>query len=176
MINLFPVICTTQFTSCPSRYLTARNLSSYPEIKSVRITYKFPFTRQINIQLRTPLGAVGTPDQKSVWIADDTGVLFTQSNNLNLPLLVLTRDFKISDKLTRAEIQALKILGSTSYMSSSRLVGQLIGPDLTFNINSTQVLMNAPSASLQQLLSRSRIDGKLPHKIDLRFSSPIVTY
>lgn len=176
MINFFPVVCTTQFGSCPPEYLSTRNLTSYPEVKSVSVTYRFPFTRQVNIQLRTPLGAVGTPDQKSVWVADDTGVLFTQSNNLSLPLLVLTREFKLSDQLAQPEIQALRILSSASHLSSTRLVGQLIGTDLTFNLNTTQVLMNAPSASLQQLSARSRIDGKLPHKIDLRFSHPIITY
>ncbi|KKU28416.1 MAG: hypothetical protein UX80_C0001G0042 [Candidatus Amesbacteria bacterium GW2011_GWA2_47_11b] len=176
MINLFPVICITQFGPCPPNYLTARKLTAYPEIKSVKNTYRFPFTRQINVQLRTPLGTVGTPDQTTVWVTDDAGVIFSQTTNLSLPLLVLSREFKLSDQLTTPEIQALKILGSAGHLSTSRLIGQLSGSDVTFTVNATQVLMNAPSSSLQELLTRSRIDGKLPHKIDLRFNRPIVTY
>ncbi len=182
MINFFPVICTTQFGSCPPQYLSTRRLTSLPEIKSVSVTYRFPFVRQINVQLRTPLGAVGSPDQNSVWIADDSGVLFAQTDNVSLPLLILTREFKLSDKLSQPEIQSLKILNSISSFSNSRLVGQLNNAVLSFNLNSIQISASTDTldsswlASLQQLISRSRIDGKLPHKIDLRFSHPIVTY
>ena len=176
MINFFPVICTTQFGPCPPQYTSVRKMSVFPEIKTVSVTYRFPLTRHLTVQLRTPLGTIGTPDQDTVWLTDDKGVIYSQTNNLSLPLLVLNREFKLSDQLTEPEIQAQKILSSASHLSSSRLVGQLTGSDVMFDLNTTQVLMKAPSASLQELIARSRIDGKLPRKIDLRFSRPIVTY
>ena len=98
----------------------------------------------------------------------DIGSYFAKKDMANpLPVFSTEENLKKTFNLVGYEIKELSDF-DTYYEAtlSSRLV-VIIGKDKDF---SSQV------ASLQFILNRSKIEGKIPTKIDLRFDKPVLKY
>ena len=194
--------CYTQFGNCPETITSLVSwLIDYPllkplptrkvreqlagltEIKSINLYRRLPQTLVLSVALRKPIGLVGSQVLGMHVIADEEGVIIGQSDVSNLPLLVDDTSPKMGDKLDINKLQSLQILGRLSPLSASRIIGKLSGSDLTAYLSgNTQIVVNlshlAPNwyTTLQVILDRSKILTKIPRVIDLRFSSPIVTF
>lgn len=189
--NVQKVDCHTQFGPCPP-YLSEvtqkligyplyrplptiqiqQKLAQFSEVRSVNLKRRLPNTLIVNVTLRSPIGAVNSS------LVDDQGVLYSSADNSPLPLL------QIPGSLPDNYLSAVKLLGQVGRFSEHRIVGTLIAPTVlsVFLDKDLQVLLdtqNSPknwSSSLQLILARSKIGSKIPRKIDLRFSNPVVTY
>jgi cell division septal protein FtsQ len=194
--------CYTQFGSCPEKITNdvswlidypllkplpikkvREQLAGLSEIKSVNLYRRLPQTLVLSVALRKPIGLVGSQVLGMHVIADEEGVIIGQSDVSNLPLLMDDTSPKMGDKLDVNKLLSLHILGRLSPLSASRVIGKLSGSDLTAYLSgNTQVVVNlshlAPNwyTTLQVILDRSKILTKIPRIIDLRFSSPIVTF
>lgn len=191
--------CYTQFGTCPSsllsplqQYKNARMFSRFAtsqlqsgfsqnsQVVQVSLYRRLPSTLVFNLRLRRPIGTVANSVLGAQSVVDDSGIIYSTATNSALPLLLLDSP---SSNLDSDQVTALKILNQIGETSPQRLVGELQGTKLVVNypqglsvlidINQT---MDAWYPALQLILQRSKIDGKLPHKIDMRFTNPVVTY
>ena len=178
--------CFTQYGSCPDKYNIVlqelygyplyfklpRNeynakFSIFPDVAQVNLYRRLPSTIIANIQLRKAIGIV-----KSNVVDEQGVVLGIADNRSNLP--VLEGEFNLA---------ALQILTEISNLTSQSVQGNLQDQTLTVRLgNAVSVLIDLQKtrtawySPLQAILNRSKIDGKIPQKIDLRFTSPVVTY
>lgn len=173
----------TQFGSCPAEYLSDKFLHRRPEIYSVSTHYKFPFTFEKDVILRIPLGTIATSSASPRFTVDTYGQVYSQSPNSSLPLLLVPGAIQIGKQVNQLQLNSLKALSLLAPIFSDSPIGEFRETDLVVHVKNSEILLDpnnpdisASLASLQQLHSRSRIDGKVPHKLDLRFRNPIITY
>lgn len=202
--NLFSikkVECYTQFGNCPESYLIkldtllhqpifASNtrkivnslLSPVPEIDRFDIYRRIPSVLIVSVKLKSPVGVVssGVLGSKSLMV-DDSGRVYLTVENSSLPVLLIQKTVQEGDSLATPEIQALKIISKVSLMTNLKVYGQLQENILNIRLDSdTEIIIDIKKtddwdSSLQLLLSRSKITGITPRKIDLRFNNPVVT-
>lgn len=84
-----------------------------------------------------------------------------------LPVFSTEENLKKTFKLVGFEIKELGDFDTYYEATLSSLLVVIVGKDKDF---SSQV------ASLQFILNRSKIEGKIPTKIDLRFDKPVLKY
>lgn len=201
--NARQIQCFTQFGRCPDYYSDNvsflykhplykpfprvqlyEKFSSYPEIRSINFYRRLPSTIIVSIELRQPIGTITSSVLGAQAIVDDQGVVFNQTNHSLLPSLILSQsEINIGSKVDSRQLTAIKHLNYMSSLLGSKITGVLEGVYLTISLppNTTIIIdinqqSSAWAAPLQSIFGRSKIDGKIPRKIDLRFSSPIVTY
>lgn len=200
--NIKKIDCFTQFGQCQSEYIdTAGFLKGYPlyqplprtilsqkyssfiEIRSINFYRRLPSTLIISIELRKPIGIVSSSVLGAKAIVDDQGLIFDQANNSALPLLISSQDIQLGSKITSDQLKAINILNIISAEIGNRIYGFLSGSELTAHLSSESVIIvdthqsfSNWGTSLQLILNRSKINGKMPRKIDLRFNNPIITY
>jgi cell division septal protein FtsQ len=190
------VECYTQFGPCPdkissilgglkNRHLlgplptsqVAELFKKIPEIHTFNLYRRLPNTLIVNIVLRRPIGAIGSAVLGSqVAIVDEDGVVVGYSNNTSLPLLEISG----TSTYKNTAIQALETISS---LSSGRVSGKLEAETLQVNISQdTQIIIditkpkNVWFSPLQFILTRSKMLGKIPKRIDLRYTNPVITY
>jgi cell division septal protein FtsQ len=194
--------CYTQFGTCPDQITTNISwLKNYPllkplpvskirqqfqqnlEIKSISLYRRLPQTLVLSIALRKPIGVIGPAVLGTHVIADEEGVIIGQTDKSNLPLLMDNITTHVGDKLDGSKLQALKILGQIGQISPSLVIGKITNTQLTAYLpEDTRVLIDLSSlpsgwyTTLQVILDRSKILSKIPKVIDLRFSSPTITF
>lgn len=190
------ITCVTQFGVCPDAYEQmlsqyvgknwfispatkdlAKNFKKFSEVSFWKVDKRFLGHIQIIVTLHERLGVVGD------FLADDSGRVIMSATGSALPRLLIERPITLGSKLTDQEIKALQILSQLRGVSSGVPVGRLEGTKIIARINSgTEVVLsvdNLPNQwtdSLQLILARSKIDGKTPLTIDLRFKDPIIVY
>jgi len=136
--------------------------------------------------LRKPLGAVGSQVLGIKAIADQEGLIIDMQEKTQLPQLLVassSSQYKPGDRLNKMDNLALKILADVSGISGKQVLGKLNQTKLEIVFSdSTQVLFDIQylepnwKSTLHLILSRSKIQAKVPKTIDLRFSSPILTF
>ena len=195
--------CYTQYGSCPSEWLSLLSpLHSVPLLKplptkratsllsqsfqigSVSLCRRLPGTLVVSLKLRQPLGSLGPAVLGSqIALVDTTGVVYSQTDSSNLPLLVTPDLPKAATTVSPSEVTALSFLNLLAASSPGRLVGYLTGDTLqVIYPTGLEVLVSISKSSskwhpyLQLVLDRSKIDQKIPHKIDLRFNRPVISY
>ena len=198
------VECYTQFGACPQyiQQMTPNlvgyplyrplpsaqiksQLISFPEIEAVKLYRRLPHTLVVSITLRRPIGAV-TSSVLGVQtsLVDEQGTLFSTAENTSLPLLVIEGDLSPGTRLSADYLQVLRLLEKAGTITSSRIIATYSPPQtLTLHLpGSLQVILdtqNSPDnwpSSLQLILARSKIGDKIPRKIDLRYTNPVVSY
>lgn len=201
LFSIKKVECYTQFGNCPESYLIkldalihqqifaanirkiiSSQLSPVPEIDHFDIYRRIPSVLIVSVKLKSPVGVVssGVLGSKSLMV-DDSGRVYLTVENSSLPVLLTQKTVQEGDSLTTSEIQALKIISKVSLMTSLRVYGQLQENTLNIRLGSdTEIIIDIRktddwNSSLQLLLSRSKITGTMPRKIDLRFNNPVVT-
>lgn len=159
------------------------SFSEFPQVKSVNLYRRLPSTLVVKVDLRKPIGLVGPEVLGVSSLADSDGVIFGQQSQSPLPQLIISQPVGLGDKLSPAQIKALQILSGVSNLVGDKTIGRIDNDRLVILIsNSTQVVFDIddlPSGwarTLQLILDRSKIQAKVPKLIDLRFSSPILTF
>lgn len=122
------------------------------------------------------------PIPEYAFIADDTGLIFEKDNKGNLPALFLSEDIKIGQqlnnlffnriseiiiKLTKLEVLVLqaKVIDNSLLVEAQEKIVFSLNKDIFKQL-----------ASLQLILQKAKIDGKIMEIIDLRFDKPIIVY
>lgn len=197
------VECYTQYGPCPA-YLTdgldsfknypllrplpagdvRRILTAFPQVKSVSLFRRLPSTLVVSVDLRRPFGQVLGSQTAVYGLVDEEGVIFSQTESrLDLPLLSLPEVIVPNSRLAANQGLALQALNAIWQLTSSLPTGQLSGSELQVSLpTGPQIIIgaDAPVTSwyppLHLILTRSKMGSKLPKKIDLRFTHPVLTY
>ena len=137
-----------------------------------------------HFDLRHPVGQV-LGSQSSVYgLVDEEGVIFSQSPlPLELPQLNMSQDIQPNTRLALSQSQAMSALNDIWQLTASLPVGSLEGTQLTASLRSGLniiISVDQPASSwyppLQSILDRSKMGSKLPKKIDMRFTNPVLMY
>lgn len=196
------VECYTQFGTCRQEIAsTLAWLKNYPilrplpgklikiklavfsEIKNISIYRRLPGTVVITISLRTPIGVVGSAVLGAWTVADDTGFLYQSSVTDAYPVLIMEQPPALRSYLKKDALTALEYLSRISGFTGQKISGTISNGSLVATVsNQTQAIigLDIPSEkwypSLQLILNRSKMKGKMPRTIDLRFDSSVITY
>jgi len=197
------VECYTQYGLCPEYLVSGlenlkdypllqplpanrvrSELASFPAVKSISLFRRLPSTLVVSIDLRHPVGQV-LGSQSSVYgLVDEEGVIFSQSPlPLELPQLNMSQDIQPNTRLALSQSQAMSALNDIWQLTASLPVGSLEGTQLTASLRSGLniiISVDQPASSwyppLQSILDRSKMGSKLPKKIDMRFTNPVLMY
>lgn len=158
-------------------------------IKIKKIEIKRILPDKIRVEL-TPRVAIAnlTSDQKDFFIVDEDCFVFeNQQQPLpNLPLILFDEKFALSTGVFfKGKVENILelIVQLKRKLINSNLV-KLTGIDVITLVLDEKIIATLSARkdyseqldSLQLILSRSKIEGKLPKKIDLRFGKPVVIY
>lgn len=159
---------------------------TFPQIKEVKWVKKLPSTLEAHLQLRQP-GFLATNDQENWYLADESGLVLGRAQELvGLPKIIFSDYYNLEAGVSL----------DSSFSKNALLLAKTLR---LFFVDFDQIKVNYPEfyqvklkkneaifspdkpikpqvASLQLILSRSRIEGKIPKKIDLRFEKPVVTF
>jgi hypothetical protein len=160
-----------------------KNLKTFVDIKNINLYRKLPNTLVLSLEMRKPIGMVGQQVLGTHVIADDEGFIIGLTDKYNYPLLLNSDSATLGGKLSQNQVNSLVFLGQMNSLSEGQLVGKIDGAQLTayFPEDFTVLLDLSHITSnwyttLQVILTRSKILSKIPKVIDLRYSSPIVTF
>ena len=193
--------CFTQFGPCPAdfqrvvaflfdqpiyrplpRSLIHSKFQSFPAISSLSLYRRLPHTLVVSIQLRRPLGTLSS-EVLGASVVDDQGLVFDTASDSVLPELIVSDPVQVGQLIHPDQLAAMQVLSQVAAISPAKTSGVLTDSVLTIRIPSDIMLLldikHLPpgwDASLQAILARSKINGKIPHKIDLRYANPIVTF
>ena len=201
VFNIRQIECFTQFGPCPDNYSEAiswlgsrslllplhqrkirRQLDYFSEINSVRLYRRLPSTLVLGVAVKRPIAALGPDILGTKVTVDETGYILGQTSSTTLPYLYSSLLPEISSVLDSYQTQASIILSQLASLTPHRITGSLSGtaltiglyPNLEVVVDVTQPVNNWYSP-LQFILSRSKIMAKMPRRIDLRFTDPVVT-
>jgi len=203
--RLFPaknVECYTQFGVCPPHLVEGvswlkgypllrplperqarQRLQQFPEVSGLDLHRRLPSTVVSAISLRQPVGVVGNSVLGAQTVADEEGNLYPSPGSASLPVLEIDEQAAKSGKISPDQVQALKVLGSLSSLSQTRLSGRVEGKTLFTTLSTgTEIVVDITRpvsdwyGPLQLIQNRSKGASKLPKKVDLRFNSPVIVY
>lgn len=179
--------------------------TSFPDVDGVKIEKILPNKLEFKLKLREAIAAitleaeseayVSTPSAeerpiplgKEFFIVDEEGVVFKKvDSSLNLPIILISNVLEINigqklttDPLTRS-IRIISLLSKLDLKPEIAKVSEGViliwlrdGPELAFSPKKEII---SQVGSLQLILSRAKIEGKMPEKIDLRFDKPVVKF
>lgn len=178
-------------------------LGKNPTLKEIKIKKKLPNELGVEIKKRqavvalgveltleteaTPSGKPGWETGKGFYLLDEDGVLVKKVDKSDLPLILLKEQpvLNIGQKITDE-----KIIQTIRFLTNLRL--NLFEPKIArlFSSYSLEIWLKEgivvffslkkeiqPQVdSLQMILSRAKIEGKVIGKIDLRFDKAVVNY
>lgn len=152
-------------------------------IRQVLVEKRFPGRLRVVLEKRKPLVALRPESltQDGVFLVDRDGVISDFARQSPLPHLTAAGDFVVGKKVDDKFLQAVTLL-SLTFKTQQSTLGEVKGDFMKVEVGETEVrypLERDPKVSvgaLQLIMTRSRIDGKLPKTIDLRYSNPVLTY
>jgi cell division septal protein FtsQ len=194
--------CYTQYGNCPQvivdslhgfygthllqplpKAKVVAKLKTFIEIKTINLYRRLPDTLVLSLEMRKPIGTLGSQVLGTHVISDDEGVVIGQTDKANFPLLLDPEVLGLGNRLGGDQVVALKLLGQMNSLSEGQIVGKIASGQLTVYFPENFIVLLDLShitsnwyTTLQVILTRSKIQSKLPKVIDLRFSSPIVTF
>lgn len=167
----------------PSEAIRKELLSEYPQLQDIQIEKKLPFTLKITLVQRIPLALIKSGN--TGFYIDSNAVIFhTYSDlNINLPLIdINTQDWDDGMKIRDAGVQsAVAFLNQAQGIKVDR-IRKIDSETLSVIIGATEVLISNRTeytytvSTLQMILSRFRMKGTMPTRIDLRFDKPILSF
>jgi len=195
------VDCTTQFGPCPddlrsraqfllgsAMYLPlpsreiAQAYSGLPQVAQVTASRHFPNRIEVKLILRRPIALVEGPDNQWL-VVDDQGWVFESRSQSALPVISITAPVEVGTKLATDQLAAAKMVATVAEIVGQSVRGRVDGNTLTVTtFSGVEIVLDANKAqndwgaSLQSIWARSKIDGKLMHKIDLRFNGATVSF
>ena len=189
-LKIQSISCQTQFGDCPekftqyyekyrSKWYFSKITNSFPEalVKSVQIQKRLPDKLIFRLTTRQPIVAIST-DQG----VDEDGFIMPIDKAALYPQLQILQNTAISTSLSPTETKAVSVLSFISKYVSVNLKAELtenqlnvLYKDMIIRLD-MKYLDNNWFSSLQMLLTQSKIAGKGPKIIDLRFYQPVLTY
>lgn len=151
--------------------------------RSVYVEKIFPDTLSVSIEKRKAIVVVKLPEKNDLYLVDVDGEIIDKVQESFLPnLTVEDTTLEVGQRLNQKNLTAAKIFHLVfkadnirqAKVEDNKLIVQT-GDAATVYFPLTrdpQALVGA----LQLILTRSRIEGKLPKLIDLRYSKPILKY
>lgn len=153
--------------------------------RKVVVQKSFPRKLLVRIEKRKPVIALSNAVDKKQILTDIDGVLVDFSESTYLPILVVRQDTQglyiggsvpqIWKKVIRTYFLVYKSFGTKEAVFENGVLSTKLENDILVIFpfdKDPQVLVGA----LQLIVTRSRIDGKLPKVIDLRYIKPVLTY
>lgn len=166
----------------PTMKLEKELLSRYPMLGSVSVRKKFPHTLIIEVTVRKAIARLPS-DLGFVALSSGGTVVSDARTQPMLPLI----DVPFSSVQIGQSIQEPRILTALSYIQadmtpSLRIERVSFYDDSSLLIQTAETNIIVPQqsdtrdtiATLQQLVTRFRMKGRLPAQIDLRFDKPII--
>lgn len=157
-------------------------------IRDVFVQKVIPNKLSVFLEKRKPIVAVTVADsgQNGVFLVSREGVVLEFVENSALPQLQVKQGVHlvVGEKVSEEIVSACKILYLTYRLNpeGTRIRAEVSDKELLIGLQDSivrypldkdpQVLVGA----LQLILVRSRIDGKLPKSIDLRYSNPVLVF
>lgn len=160
-----------------------------PEIETIRFSRRLPDEIIIKIFTRQPLTAL-TSSLSSWYLVDTNGFVYKQvlTKPLNIPeIRLMDPDYGIflgqfiTDESVKKVILLVKELKAnfTLYreiqLNSPNTITVFLQEDIIASFSGQKAIKNQVD-SLQFILRQSKIEGKLPTSIDLRFVKPVIRY
>lgn len=154
-------------------------------VKEVKIIKKLPQTIFIDVFYRNRTALVSA--KNGLFIVDDSGYIFDKiATNSGLPLLRLdNKEVNLGTNITQNNLNtALKIVNLSQY-NNIRIVDIVPLDENTVLLmldQGTQVIVDSNSqaeeivSSLQMIIKRFTIEGKILTKIDFRFDKPVISF
>lgn len=179
--NLKFLINRPIFKNIPANQVITQFPSS-GNIKSLKIYRRLPSTVVITLTLRQPVGYITNQVLGSVDGFDETGKIFPIEKTGSLPLLIASADYSAGDSITDKVFKAAEMLVKISSLTPEQITGYFSGQELRVKINDTDIILDPESSpnnwfsSLHSILNRSKMLDKLPKKVDMRYSQPVVTF
>lgn len=152
-------------------------------IRQVLVEKRFPANLRVVLEKRKPLVALRSKSlaQDGVFLVDRDGVILDFVEQSPLPHLTDGGNFVVGGNVDDKFLQAVTLL-SLTFKAQQSTLGEVQDDFMTVKVGETEVrysLERDPKVSvgaLQLIMTRSRIDGKLPKTADLRYSNPVLTY
>lgn len=153
-------------------------------VRQVLVEKRLPGKLRVVLEKRKPLVALRPKElsQEGVFLVDRDGFILDFTRQSPLPHLVLeSDDFVVGKKVNDKVLQAVTFLALT-FKAQQATSGQLGDDFLTVKVGETEVRYSLERdakvsvGALQLIMTRSRIDGKLPKTADLRYSNPVLAY
>lgn len=152
-------------------------------VKAIEIIKKFPDRLLINVSVRIPLGRVRTRGGKQL-LVDAQGLLFREASGEKLPVIDLGESFSgslgevVGGREVWAYLEALRIikekgLETTSIALEVRMIKLKLKTGVVVLL-SVEEPVPEQIELLIQVLKRYRAAGRVPKRVDLRFSRPVV--
>jgi len=196
------IVCHTQFGPCSNEfleklnYLKGRSIVHIPETdkvdqafqneplyKSASIKRQFPNVLDVYIQMRIPVGAISNQDLKQFGLLDEDGKIISLVESTNMSILQIENWTPEIKQLAPLHVSSLKLLQKVGQVSKSSVIGQLTQAGLVVNSKQIPTIVIDPKSNadawystLQVIIERSKIQNKMPTKIDLRFNQPVLEY
>lgn len=157
------------------------NLSRGP-VEKIFLSKVFPNKVIATVEFRTPLYSWQTSQGR--YLVDSSGLAYGNAASEQLiEVTDLTSSTGLGEKVEAAKLGLLTLLTSAAAGQFSVLTASFTGSDLTATLTSGTVVYLSGGAdpgqihqALQLILSKAKIDGRLPRTIDLRYPKPVVTY
>lgn len=152
--------------------------------KRILVEKVFPNKLVVVLEKRKPIVVLDTPQAQGVFFVDKEGMVIGSAESSTLPLLLVDtgKNFVVGEPVLEEVINASKILYLV-YTSQGTKQGVLANQVLAVTLSGGTLVSflaeaepEAKVGALQLITSRSRMDGKLPKTIDLRYSKPVLTY
>lgn len=163
------------------KYLQRENV----EVKTVYFEKILPNSLVIHLILRRPIAIVETSKDKLV-IDEEAKVLPNPPYNLNLPIITSSQKMFLSEeKIDWRIVKALSLIDNISKQGILVDRININGDNNIFQVYSSdgaELIIPADSdmaqiaASLQIIISRFRIEGKIISKIDYQFDKPTIIF
>lgn len=204
LFSVDKVICKTQYGPCSREdeeraslirgenlFLTSpqkikNSLKNNFSNKEISVQKIFPKTIEIIIEKRKAvLGA--TPKNlldRGVFLLDRDGVILELARETSLPVIILDQDpgLVVGGEVDKDVKKAVAIMtlvytaekaGSAELNRDSLILFLEDGTNVYFPLDKDpDILVGA----LQLIIARSKIEGRLPRSIDLRYSNPVLKY
>lgn len=148
---------------------------SHPHWQEIKIK-KIPFNK-ISVEITTYLPVACLKVKEEVFLLDKEGVIVGDIDvNPGLPEIETE---KFEKEIVKKALEVIFLV--EQYSLSYKRIKIEDQNKLVLYLGETEVFLPreelaAKIASLQMIISRAKIEGKLPVKIDLRFKKPVVAY
>lgn len=204
LFSIDRVVCKTQYGPCDKEdeeraslaqgenlFLTSpqklkNSLKNNFSNKEISIQKIFPKTIEIIIEKRKAILGV-TPKNlldRGVFLLDKDGVVLELTRETSLPVIILDQDpgLVVGGEVGRDVKKAVAIM--TLVYTAEKAKEAELGNDslILFLQDGTNVYLPLDKdpdilvGALQLIIARSKIEGRLPKSIDLRYSNPVLKY
>lgn len=172
----------------PTQKISEEILRKNPILKEIKIKKKLPAKLILEIKKRQALVVLSSePSGEDFYVIDEEGVVLAKEKKTDLPLIFFSPigKWEIGQRVEEEKIQqTVDILTKLRLNLFKPKSAKIISPySLEVWLNEGFLVVFSLKkegenqvGSLQTIFSRSKIEGRVIKKIDLRFDKPVVNY